>query len=997
MSLNLRDLKRVIASEAISQTELAKRSGISRSRLNALLANPRARVRGTTLQRLKEALDAKGQRGFDARLLDRYKRLLSNELGELQFQGLGIPYVDTLPLESLYVSLWCRERFRWTAKPCVERDEGASAPRISEQSTLPFQQLLHRFDRLVLLGDPGSGKTTLLRHVACSFARNEQGKNGYPGVPLLPLFISLSKLAQAQRQDGGDKSVDPAGLAAVWLRAADRTDESNSANAEDMFRGRLEQGACLVLLDGLDEVSEGPIYAQLLQSLVAFIERYPNNRFVLTSRVIGFEEEPWRRLRFAALTIEDWTDAQIQEFTRKWMAAKHRHASTRKCVKCRDESEKLWQAIDAHSGVKAIATNPLLLTILASLHHARIVFPRRRVELYERIVDARLETWERAKETARPGDPLHNLSLDGREYGWLLGALAVRMQELDLSLAQRWWMTEFIQEFLQQRLGFEVAHSKAATDRIIAYLTERSGLLIERGADLFGFAHLTFQEYFASRGLLDDAQGRGQTLLARLRPYLFHPRWREVIRLLAAKLTPAQAPKLFRALLEDPDPLGRFLRRGAILAIECLADGAPVPDRLFLDELFGGMLSLGESKWIGITLEVLAALRSLRGTRLEQRAVEAANAIMTTAASALDEDDIACLTQTDVPGLVEAARAALESAPDAVGEAARGALLETLNTNERAGLRECAAVKLGRLAKNDESVAAALQRRLDTDESSAVKAACAASLEDLVSSRPSLREKLASLLSSEADGEVRAGCVSGLRKVVENDRQIFALLVRHLETPKEDIHVRVQCIWGLQPFLGTQEAVTDLIIKLLHEEQSSILQRVAAQCLAEALSENRIAWSEELVDSIQTVLMNLVNPCPHALEALVTLADAKQVHGGLQLETVLRTALKPFRARLVLAFVFGSIARDAQNADSDIDICLIGQVGLKELSTSLETAEHTLGRRVSPVIYSPESFRLKVASGDPFLLDVWRRDKIFLKGTNDELREMVADRLVATP
>ena len=62
------------------------------------------------------------------------------------------------------------------------------------------------------------------------------------------------------------------------------------------------------------------------------------------------------------------------------------------------------------------------------------------------------------------------------------------------------------------------------------------------------------------------------------------------------------------------------------------------------------------------------------------------------------------------------------------------------------------------------------------------------------------------------------------------------------------------------------------------------------------------------------------------------------------------------------------------------------------MASALHTAEQTLGRTVNPVLFSPDKFRAQYREGNPFLLDVVRKDKIFLKGKRDELTELVADR-----
>ena len=384
------------------------------------------------------------------------------------------------------------------------------------------------------------------------------------------------------------------------------------------MESELRRGNVIVLLDGLDEIG---VTDKVVTSIRVFIDAFPLNKFVLTSRVIGSEESPWKVNGFSVLRIKDWQDEDIQQFCAKWCAAIHEHEPRKKCSDCSTKVDRLWQSIRSNSRVRAIATNPLMLTILAWLDHATGTIPRRRVDLYSRVVDVLLKTWDSSKQVARPGNLLHGISMEAKEFQWLLGSIGLEMQRKDLRLIPRWWLADFIQDYLHRSLGFTLEDSKEQSDRVIRYLGGRTGLLEERGQGLFGFSHLTFQEYFASRGIIDEnAGGSGHEVSGRLRPYLFHPRWSEVVRLVCAQLPPGQCASLIRVILDDPDPAGRFLRRGPLLAMRCLADGATMADRELTADLFGQLMSLGESKWIGITLDVLRALRGLQETRHESDA-----------------------------------------------------------------------------------------------------------------------------------------------------------------------------------------------------------------------------------------------------------------------------------------------------------------------------------------------------------------------------------------
>ena len=203
------------------------------------------------------------------------------------------------------------------------------------------------------------------------------------------------------------------------------------------------------------------------------------------------------------------------------------------------------------------------------------------------------------------------------------------------------------------------------------YLAERTGLVEERGPDLFAFSHRTLQEYFASLGVRDEADASSSRDVTNpLRGYYFHPEWCEVVRLVAAKLTPPLAESVISTILDDPDPVGRFLRRGHLLALRCLSDGTTVANRRLVDSIFNPLANLGKSRWLGITLEVIDVLGSFEGTRLQELAEITTAEILETARGELEESEYECL--------FEFAHAS------EVGEAVQGALPEDFKTSAAA-------------------------------------------------------------------------------------------------------------------------------------------------------------------------------------------------------------------------------------------------------------------------------------------------------------------------
>ena len=103
----------------------------------------------------------------------------------------------------------------------------------------------------------------------------------------------------------------------------------------------------------------------------------------------------------------------------------------------------------------------------------------------------------------------------------------------------------------------------------------------------------------------------------------------------------------------------------------------------------------------------------------------------------------------------------------------------------------------------------------------------------------------------------------------------------------------------------------------------------------------------------------------------------------------LRLALEPFRARIDCAFVYGSVARSQEHALSDVDLLVIGAIGLADLAPALRKAESRLGREVNVTSFSAPEFRKKVAAKDHFLSEVLRGPKEFVKGRQHDLDAVI--------
>jgi predicted nucleotidyltransferase len=129
------------------------------------------------------------------------------------------------------------------------------------------------------------------------------------------------------------------------------------------------------------------------------------------------------------------------------------------------------------------------------------------------------------------------------------------------------------------------------------------------------------------------------------------------------------------------------------------------------------------------------------------------------------------------------------------------------------------------------------------------------------------------------------------------------------------------------------------------------------------------------------------NPhCPFLPELVSLLAKTAGLTDSLQ------EVLKKHKKHIAVAFVHGSIATGRARSESDVDLMIIGDLSLSELTPLLAKAEFRLGRPVNAMVFSLAEFSEKLAAKHHFLSAVMKRDKIFVQGTADELENLACPR-----
>ena len=444
------------------------------------------------------------------------------------FKGLGVS--DRVPLRlsllDLYIPLKARlelprgetwqSEVRVAGRKLLEQE--ADQARLSEPQ--PVLDVLEKHAGLILLGDPGAGKSTFLKYLTLRLALG-QGQDLGLG-DRLPVLIPLAAYANAL--EAGEVRLDDF-IADYFCQTC------GDLPVDEMLRQALKAGRALVLLDGLDEVKDQGLRHTVVERAIQFynFHRRAGNKFVITSRIIGYREVRPNADDLIEVTLIDFDDEEIQLFVERWTSALERQAhdtdSQIASLEAEKEKTELLASIQHNPGVRRLAANPLLLTILAVMKRQGVTLPERRVELYEQYVKTMLSVWDKAR------------SLTGRSTGQNLGfvqtvrilaPLALWMHEVSpgVGLVKREDLKRKLQAIYAER---GEANPEQAATNFLADVHEHTGLLLERGPGEYGFIHLTFEEYLAGMAIALRGQGNADVLMADIQPYVGKAAWNEVL------------------------------------------------------------------------------------------------------------------------------------------------------------------------------------------------------------------------------------------------------------------------------------------------------------------------------------------------------------------------------------------------------------------------------------------------------------------------------------
>jgi formylglycine-generating enzyme required for sulfatase activity len=524
---------------------------------------------------LKPALPAETLREATAA----YLGYLTDRHYFLSLKGMGVS--DRVPLKlkllDLYVPLKARmelpEGDTWNRDLSLAGREIADRDRnvLHFGEPVPLLEVLQKHSGVIVLGDPGAGKTTFLKYLALRLARGDGAKVGLSD--FLPILLPLAAYANAlQTRD---------------IRLDDFIAEYFAGIGADLpiasvLGEALKAGRALILLDGLDEVRDLNMRNTVVERVVDFFafHRRQGNKFVLTSRVIGYRAVRPSVEGLVECTVVDFEDDEIEEFVGQWTTALEKLAQGNTAVARADaeaDRRELLDAIRQNLGVRRLASTPLLLTILALMKRQGVTLPERRVQLYDQYVNTLLSTWNRARSLSgrAPGR-----DIDEIQTVRILAPLALWMHEVSpgVGLVGREDMRRKLEELFHER-GDASPHQAAR--QFLSDAHEHAAILLERGAGEYGFIHLTFEEYLAAVALALKGQGNSKPIIETLSRHVGEQAWREVTLLTIGYLgirqqLPKIAGEVVEALVDSrPGPHGEAVVLAGDAVLDTWPGGVP--------------------------------------------------------------------------------------------------------------------------------------------------------------------------------------------------------------------------------------------------------------------------------------------------------------------------------------------------------------------------------------------------------------------------------------
>ena len=330
---------------------------------------------------------------------------------------------------------------------------------------------------ITVLGHAGCGKTMILRHLFLSACKKSSK---------LPIVIELRKL----KEYNGD----------LKDYISEKVFNFNLSQNAHIYQRMLNSGDFMFLFDGYDEISLGQ-KDSITRNLEDFVDLYPNNFYLLTSRPGAGAEN---LERFENYSVKGLSKSQVIEFIDKQLSIENTDENHELSAKIKDVLSKTSGAT-----YMKYMSSPLLLSMFILTFNEHPELPKRKSSFYYNVFDT-LHSKHDAKSKAGGYQHEKKTKLSEDDIRKVLEAYCfISYLQSVFEFSPQYIHNTITQIFKPLNLYFDI-------DDFIYDLSVSVSLWVQDGMS-YTFPHRSLQEFFAASYIANSREELKTKIYNRLR------------------------------------------------------------------------------------------------------------------------------------------------------------------------------------------------------------------------------------------------------------------------------------------------------------------------------------------------------------------------------------------------------------------------------------------------------------------------------------------------
>lgn len=410
------------------------------------------------------------------------------------------------------------------------------------------QQIYKKFSNVLVLGDPGSGKTCFVKREILGYCKPDT-ENGAWYAEHTPVYVSMSEAARHIR--------DTNNILEIISKVSSRI---SSGVSVPLLSKMISEGHIAFFFDGLDEIGSFEDRIKLVMYIDELISKYSQlgNRFVLTSRPAAIQtvEIP---SKLKKIHLQGLTETEMRLLAGRVVSNRLDASSN---LELSDENkelvDKLMEDCQKTPGIRRIARNPLLLTLLVLVYANSGALSTRRHIVYGQAIKTLVSVRNR---------DIKNEILSETDLRSRLGKLAFAIHSNEISeIPTRLEVIHLLINFFDSQFNDQSDSAR----KYIQQVADETGLLVfhqandDPDSDMVSFMHYSFLEYYAAVGFLDrDYQNEAPCEIQ-------NSRWNDVITLMFGILSEQHdITNFLSSILRDRSESDKITSKGLLVGFDC--------------------------------------------------------------------------------------------------------------------------------------------------------------------------------------------------------------------------------------------------------------------------------------------------------------------------------------------------------------------------------------------------------------------------------------------